>query len=120
VTKKKEKLAQKQQTKSDEPVSKRKEEFEDAPMFKLMLLQDDGADVAHGTTNGARKSVLALFGAIVCSLSSHAALYRCCSFARRSPCQSPSVITRLCSIVDDMDEDQAATVFEQAQMVCTL
>jgi hypothetical protein len=29
------------------------------------------------------------------------------------------VITRLCSIVDDMDEDQAATVFEQAQMVCT-
>lgn len=42
-------MTQKQQVKSAEPVSKRKEEFEDAPMFKLMLLQDDGADVAHGT-----------------------------------------------------------------------
>lgn len=41
-------------------------------MFKLMLLQDDGADAEH-------------------------------------------VITRLCSICEDMDEDQASTVFQQAQ-----
>jgi hypothetical protein len=31
-------------------VANRKEEFEDAPMYKLMLLHDDGADVGHGTT----------------------------------------------------------------------
>jgi ATP-dependent Clp protease adapter protein ClpS len=72
VTTKKEKQAQKQETKAAGPVSKRENEFEDAPMYKLMLLRDDGADVEH-------------------------------------------VITRLCSICDDMDEDQASTVFKQAQ-----
>jgi ATP-dependent Clp protease adapter protein ClpS len=71
-TVKKQKQAQKQQSKTAGPVSKRKEEFEDAPMYKLMLLNDDGADVEH-------------------------------------------VIKRLCAICDDMDEDQAATVFKQAQ-----
>jgi ATP-dependent Clp protease adapter protein ClpS len=72
VTTKKEKQAQKQEAKTGGPVEKRKEEFEDAPMYKLMLLHDDGADAEH-------------------------------------------VITRLCAICDDMDEDQAATVFQQAQ-----
>jgi ATP-dependent Clp protease adapter protein ClpS len=72
VTTKKEKQAQKQETKSSGPASKRKEEFEDAPMFKLMLLRDDGADVEH-------------------------------------------VLKRLCSVCDGMDEDQASTVFKQAQ-----
>jgi ATP-dependent Clp protease adapter protein ClpS len=64
---------QKQQTKIDEPVSKRKEEFQDAPMYKLMLLSDDSYDTEH-------------------------------------------VITRLCFIMDDIDEDQAKTILQQAQM----
>jgi len=72
VTKKKQKQAQKQSSKSGEPVQKRKEEFEDAPMYKLMLLQDDGADPEH-------------------------------------------VITRMCAIMEDLDEDAASTVFRQAQ-----
>jgi ATP-dependent Clp protease adapter protein ClpS len=73
VTTKKQRQAQKQEVKTGGPVSKRKEEFEDAPMFKLMLLRDDGADVEH-------------------------------------------VIKRLCAICDGMDEDQASTVFKQAQV----
>ena len=72
VTKKKEKQAQKQKAKSGDPISKRKEKFEDAPMYKLMLLQDDGADQEH-------------------------------------------VVTRICAIVEDLDEDAASTVFVQAQ-----
>jgi ATP-dependent Clp protease adapter protein ClpS len=72
ATTQKQKRAQKQKEKTEGPVSQRKEEFEDAPMYKLMLLQDDGADVGH-------------------------------------------VITRLCAICEDMDEDQASTVFQQAQ-----
>jgi ATP-dependent Clp protease adapter protein ClpS len=72
VTTKKEKVAQKQEVKSSGPASKRKEDFEDAPMYKLMLLRDDGADVEH-------------------------------------------VITRLVAICEGVDEDQAATVFKQAQ-----
>lgn len=72
MTTKKEKQAQKQEVKSSGPVSKRQEDFEDAPMYKLMLLRDEGADVEH-------------------------------------------VITRLCAICEDMDEDQASTVFKQAQ-----
>ena len=71
-TVKKQKQAQKQESKTAGPVSKRKEEFEDAPMYKLMLLDDDSADVEH-------------------------------------------VIKSLCKICDGMDEDQAATVFKQAQ-----
>lgn len=54
-----------------EPVQRREEDFEDAPMYKLMLVGDDGYDPTH-------------------------------------------VIERMCAIVDDMDEDQAATVFQQA------
>ena len=54
-----------------EPVKRRKEEFEDAPLYKLMLIGDDAYDPVH-------------------------------------------VVERMCAIVDDMDEDQAATVFQQA------
>lgn len=54
-----------------EPVQRREEEFEEAPMYKLMLIGDDSYDATH-------------------------------------------VVERLCAICDDMDEDQAATVFQQA------
>ncbi|CAB9502931.1 expressed unknown protein [Seminavis robusta] len=60
-----------QRAKPAEPVQRREEKFEDAPMFKLMLIGDDGYDVTH-------------------------------------------VVERLCAIVDDMDEDQAANVVQQA------
>lgn len=52
-------------------MSRREEEFQDAPMFKVMLLEDDSYDGEH-------------------------------------------VVTRLCAIMEDLDEDAAATVFQQA------
>lgn len=70
-TKQKEKVKQRQKEKVHDPISRRDEEFEEAPMFKLMLLGDDGYDSAH-------------------------------------------VIERMCAIVEDMDEDQASTVLQQA------
>lgn len=54
-----------------EPVQRRDDDFQDAPMYKLMLVGDEGYDPTH-------------------------------------------VVERMCAIVDDMDEDQAATVFQQA------
>lgn len=57
-----------------EPVQRRKEEFEDAPMYKLMLIGDDSYDAVH-------------------------------------------VVERMCAIVDDLDEDQASTVLQQANSV---
>jgi ATP-dependent Clp protease adapter protein ClpS len=69
VTKGKSKI--KQEAKVFDPISRRQEEFEDAPMFKLMLLSDASYDAGH-------------------------------------------VIDRLCAIVEDMDEDQAANVFKSA------
>ncbi len=72
VTETKQKVETKRKNKTSDPISRREEEFQEAPMFKLMLLQDDGYDPGH-------------------------------------------VVERLCAIVDDMDEDQAATVFQQAQ-----
>jgi ATP-dependent Clp protease adapter protein ClpS len=71
ATTKKEKQKQKQKAKTGEPVQKRKEEFQDAPMYKLMLLEDDSYEQEH-------------------------------------------VITRMCAIMEDLDEDQAATVYQQA------
>lgn len=73
LVKSKEKVRQKEKVQTGDPISRREEKFEDAPMFKLMLLADDGYDIEH-------------------------------------------VITRLTTIVEDMDEDHAATVFEQAQL----
>jgi len=67
----KEKVKQRQEAKTHDPISRREEDFEEAPMFKLMLLGDDSYDPVH-------------------------------------------VSERLCAIVDDMDEDQAATVIQQA------
>ncbi|KAL3926011.1 MAG: hypothetical protein SGILL_000010 [Bacillariaceae sp.] len=68
----KEKVKQRQKAKTHDPISRRDEEFEEAPMFKLMLLGDDSYDPAH-------------------------------------------VVERMCAVVEDMDEDQAATVFQQAE-----
>ena len=73
ITKSKEAVKQKNKVETGDPVNRRDEDFEDAPMFKLMLIADDGYEIEH-------------------------------------------VITRLTSILEDMDEDQAATVFEQAQI----
>lgn len=70
-TKQKEKVAQKQRVKGGEPKQRHEEDFQDAPMFKLMLLSDDGYDPEH-------------------------------------------VVTRMCAIMEDLDEDAAATVFQQA------
>ena len=70
-TQTKQKVVIKKKEKVDDPVSRREEEFQDAPMFKVMLLEDDSYDAEH-------------------------------------------VVTRLCAIIEDLDEDAAATVFQQA------
>lgn len=70
-TKAKEKVKSVQKAKTHDPISRRDEEFEEAPMFKLMLLDDDSYDPVH-------------------------------------------VVERMCAVIEDMDEDQASTVFQQA------
>jgi ATP-dependent Clp protease adapter protein ClpS len=70
-TKQKSKTKQASKVRTFDPISRREEEFQEAPMFKLMLLGDTGYDSSH-------------------------------------------VIERLCAIVEDMDEDQASTVLQQA------
>ena len=67
----KEKVQQRQKAEIHDPISRRDEDFMEAPMYKLMLLGDKSYDAAD-------------------------------------------VAERLCSIVDDMDEDQAQTVIQQA------
>jgi ATP-dependent Clp protease adapter protein ClpS len=70
-TKQKQKVTQKQKVKSGEPVQRHEDDFQDAPMYKVMLLSDDSYDPEH-------------------------------------------VVTRMCAIMEDMDEDQAVTVYQQA------
>jgi ATP-dependent Clp protease adapter protein ClpS len=70
----KEKVKQRQKAEVGDPVSRREDEFQEAPMFKLMLIGDASYDAAH-------------------------------------------VVERMCAVVDDMDEDQAATVLQQANQV---
>jgi ATP-dependent Clp protease adapter protein ClpS len=70
-TKQKSKVLSKEKVQTGDPVQKRKEEFQDAPMFKLMLLSDDSYDPEH-------------------------------------------VISRMCAIMEDLDEDHAATVYKAA------
>ncbi len=70
----KEKVKQRQKAEVGDPISRRDEEFQEAPMFKLMLIGDDSYDPSH-------------------------------------------VIERMCAIVDDMDEDQASTIVQQANQV---
>lgn len=67
----KEKVKQRQEARTYDPISRRDEDFEEAPMYKLMLLGDDSYDTV-------------------------------------------SVAEILCAVVDDMDEDQATTVIQQA------
>eukprot|EP00980_Cylindrotheca_fusiformis_P003114 scaffold721_cov131-Cylindrotheca_fusiformis.AAC.4 len=70
-TKSKTKSRTTKEAKTHDPISRRDEDFEEAPMFKLMLVSDDSYDPVH-------------------------------------------VVERMCAIVEDMDEDQASTVFQQA------
>ena len=72
ITKQKSKSVEKKRAKSSGPVSRREDDFEDAPLFKVMLIGDESYDQAH-------------------------------------------VIERMCEIMEDMDENHAATVFKQAQ-----
>jgi ATP-dependent Clp protease adapter protein ClpS len=68
--KEKQKQQQKKKEKTDEPVQNRgDDDFEEAPMYKLVLLRDDAYDPEH-------------------------------------------VITRMCSVMEDMDEDAASTVYQ--------
>lgn len=73
VTETKQKARQKQRAKTQDPKNRRDEEFEDAPLYKVMLLGDEGYDIGH-------------------------------------------VIERMCDILEDMDEDAASTIFNQAQI----
>jgi ATP-dependent Clp protease adapter protein ClpS len=66
--KQEQKQQQKQKAETGEPVNRKEDDFEDAPMYKLVLLRDDAYDPEH-------------------------------------------VITRMCSIMEDMDEDAAKTVY---------
>lgn len=72
TTKQKAKSAQKSKSKSSDPVNRREEDFEDAPLYKVMLIGDADYNQAH-------------------------------------------VIERMCEIMEDMDENHAATVFKSAQ-----
>jgi ATP-dependent Clp protease adapter protein ClpS len=72
VTKQKSKSVEKRKSKTSDPISRREDEFEDAPLFKVILIGDESYEQAH-------------------------------------------VIERLCEIMEDMDENRAATIFKQAQ-----
>lgn len=47
VTKQKAKSVEKKKAKSGEPVNRRDDDFEDAPMFKVILVGDDSYDQTH-------------------------------------------------------------------------
>ena len=49
-TQTKQKVEIKRKVETGDPVSRREEEFQDAPMFKVMLLEDDGYDAEHVVT----------------------------------------------------------------------
>merc|ERR1712183_234219 len=72
VTKQKQKSVSKQRSRTSDPISRREEKFEDAPLFKVMLLGDDDYDQTH-------------------------------------------VIERMCEILEEMDENHAASIFKSAQ-----
>jgi ATP-dependent Clp protease adapter protein ClpS len=67
--KEKQEQKQKRKEKTDDPVQRKDDDFEDAPMYKLVLLRDDAYDPEH-------------------------------------------VITRMCSVMEDIDEDAAKTVYQ--------
>mmetsp|Transcript_21245 Transcript_21245/g.29782 ORF Transcript_21245/g.29782 Transcript_21245/m.29782 type:complete len:175 (-) Transcript_21245:273-797(-) len=72
VTKQKSATVSKKKAKTSEPVSRRDDDFEDAPMYKVVLIGDEDYDQAH-------------------------------------------VVEKMCEILEDMDEGNAASVFKQAQ-----
>ena len=49
-TKTRQKVVITKKEKTDDPVQRREHDFEDAPMFKVMLLEDDGYDAEHVVT----------------------------------------------------------------------
>lgn len=49
-TQTKQKVVIKKKEKTDDPVSRREEDFQDAPMFKVMLLEDGSYDAEHVVT----------------------------------------------------------------------
>lgn len=49
-TQTKQKVVIQKKEKVHDPISRRDEEFEDAPMFKVMLLEDDSYDAEHVVT----------------------------------------------------------------------
>jgi ATP-dependent Clp protease adapter protein ClpS len=68
--KEKQKQQRKKKEETDDPVQQRRDDdFEDAPMYKLVLLRDDDYDPEH-------------------------------------------VITRMCSVMEDVDEDAAKTIYQ--------
>jgi ATP-dependent Clp protease adapter protein ClpS len=68
--KEKQKQQQKRKEKTDDPVQRKDDDnFEEAPMYKLVLLRDDAYDPEH-------------------------------------------VITRMCSVMEDVDEDAAKTIYQ--------
>ena len=71
-TKTREKQKVRKKAQIDEPKSRRKEEFQDAPLFRVMLIGDDSYDIGH-------------------------------------------VVERMCAIMEDLDEDMAANIYQQAQ-----
>ncbi len=72
ITKQKERVVERKKAKPSDPINRREDDFQDAPMYKVLLIGDEGYDQAH-------------------------------------------VIERMCEIMDDMDEDHAASVFKSAQ-----
>eukprot|EP00566_Odontella_aurita_P027202 CAMPEP_0113525510 /NCGR_PEP_ID=MMETSP0015_2-20120614/205_1 /TAXON_ID=2838 /ORGANISM="Odontella" /LENGTH=170 /DNA_ID=CAMNT_0000423691 /DNA_START=365 /DNA_END=877 /DNA_ORIENTATION=- /assembly_acc=CAM_ASM_000160 len=63
----------KRRVRASDPTSRSDEKFEDAPLYKLMLLGDEEYDQAH-------------------------------------------VVERMCALLEDMDEDQASTIYSQAEI----
>eukprot|EP00977_Amphora_coffeiformis_P024460 scaffold15910_cov193-Amphora_coffeaeformis.AAC.14 len=92
-TQTKQKVEIRKQEKTHDPISRREDDFQDAPMFKVMLLEDNGAwiDERLGLliTADVRRRTRLL------TLTHH-------------------VSSSMTAIMEDLDEDAAATVFQQA------
>jgi ATP-dependent Clp protease adapter protein ClpS len=72
TTKQKQKQVFKKKNKASDPHKRREDEFQDAPLYKVMLIGDASYDQAH-------------------------------------------VVEKMCEIMEDMDENQAASVYKSAQ-----
>lgn len=72
VTETVKRVEMKKKRQTGDPVTRKEEEFMDAPLYKVMLIGDDDYDISH-------------------------------------------VIERICAVMEDLDEDAAATIYQQAQ-----